>query len=71
MALPKISISDRQVILLNGFETVSESDGGWKVEGPSMVAVIIADESSLRRMLDNDNDAIAFGYVAGRWVAAA
>ncbi len=68
MALPTVSIDNREIILLSGFETVpSEASGTARIP-----FVVILDERQLERSVKNDNsDAVAYGYVAGRWVAVA
>ncbi len=65
MALPTISIDNREIILLSGFEKVQSETSSKK---PFLV---ILDERELERSVKNDNDAVAYGYVAGRWVAVA
>jgi hypothetical protein len=68
MALPTVSIDNRDIILLSGFKTVdTETNGASKKP-----FVVILDASELERSVKNDNtDAVAYGYVAGRWVAVA
>lgn len=69
MALPTISIDNREIILLSGFEKVQELASGTNSKNPF---VVIFDERQLEREVKNDNnDAVAYGYVAGRWVAVA
>jgi hypothetical protein len=63
MALPTISVDDREIILLSGFTKVDT-----ETKKPFFV---ILDERELVRSVKNDNDAVAYGYVAGRWVAVA
>jgi hypothetical protein len=64
MALPTISIDNREIILLSGFKKVDT-----EAKKPFFV---ILDERELVRSVKNDNDdAVAYGYVAGRWVAVA
>lgn len=68
MALPTVSIDNRDIILLSGFETVGSTSNG-PAKKPF---VVILDERELERSVKNDNsDAVAYGYVAGRWVAVA
>ena len=71
MALPTISISDRDIILLSGYETVCEDGTTLHVVPGTRCVLVIRDESSLRAIVHNDNEAVAYGYVAGRWVPAA
>lgn len=65
MAMPTISVNDRKVVLLSGFENVPADTNTAKPR------VVIRDETSLIRTVKNDNEAVAFGYVSGRWVAVA
>lgn len=65
MALPTICVRDRQVVLLSGFEA-----RGHGRETPKS-ALVIRDEEKLKKSMLKDRDAVAFGYVAGRWIAAA
>ncbi len=68
MALPTVSIDNRDIILLSGFETVISAKSGLS----KTPFVVILDERELERSVKNDNsDAVAYGYVAGRWVAVA
>ncbi len=68
MALPTVSIDNRDIILLSGFETVISATSGTTKKP----FVVILDERELERSVKNDNsDAVAYGYVAGRWVAVA
>jgi hypothetical protein len=68
MALPTVSIDNRDIILLSGFETVGSASNG----SAKKPFVVILDERELERSVKNDNsDAVAYGYVAGRWVAVA
>ncbi|OYW54890.1 MAG: hypothetical protein B7Y80_10710 [Hyphomicrobium sp. 32-62-53] len=68
MALPTVSIDNRDIILLSGFETVTAAANGTAKKP----FVVILDERELERSVKNDNsDAVAYGYVAGRWVAVA
>jgi hypothetical protein len=69
MALPTISIDNREIILLSGFQKVQELASGTNSKN---LFVVIFDERQLEREVKNDNnDAVAYGYVAGRWVAVA
>ena len=66
MALPRVVVRDRQVVLLSGFETTHDD----KRNTASDVFVIL-EEGKLRRSVQKERDAVAFGYVSGRWIAAA
>jgi hypothetical protein len=64
MALPKIALRGREIILLSGF-----TDGA---EDESLNRQLVVDEvEKLRRAAKLDPDAVAFGYIAGEWIAAA
>ncbi len=65
MALPKIALRGRKVILLSGFkdEVLDRHTKQRKV--------IVAAEDELRKVAKANPDACAFGYVAGHWVASA
>lgn len=67
MACPKIEVRGKRVILLSGYDNSVES---------ARVPVVIRDADvqaaeQLQRMASRYPDAVAFGYVAGRWVPAA
>lgn len=64
MALPKIDVQDRKIILLNGYSY----DGRFR---NAATPVTIDAEDKLRRAVKAHPDATAFGYVAGQWVAGA
>jgi hypothetical protein len=61
MAFIKIELQGKKVILLNGAHTEKNTEGAVQLEAPDKLL-----EAALR-----DPDAVAFGYVSGRWVAAA
>jgi hypothetical protein len=65
MALPKIVLRGRKIILLSGFK-----DGPYDKSTKHRAFVVDA-EDKLRLAAKRDPDAVAFGYVAGEWVAAA
>ncbi|MGD9669445.1 MAG: hypothetical protein AB7U75_10370 [Hyphomicrobiaceae bacterium] len=65
MAFPKIEFPDRKIILLSGFERSSTNVRAGNPE------VTIADPAKLIIAAQLHRDAIAFGYVQGRWVPAA
>ncbi len=72
MAFPTISVSDREIVLLNGFELAHGAEPAEQGDVTSThPGVVILDEVELLRSIRNDNDAVAFGYLAGRWVSAA
>lgn len=63
MALPKIALRGREIILLSGF-----TDGA---QDESSNRKLVVDEDKLEQAAKLDPEAVAFGYVAGEWVAAA
>jgi hypothetical protein len=64
MALPKIVLRGRKIILLSGFKN------GPK-ERNKRDALVVDAEDKLRLAAKLNPDAVAFGYVAGEWVASA
>ena len=64
MALPKIVLRGRKIILLSGFK-----NGAREKNKPE--ALVVDAEDKLRQAAKRHPDAVAFGYVAGEWVAAA
>ena len=65
MALPKIVLRGRKVILLSGFKDVPE-DENTKHRG-----LVVDAEDKLKLAAKHNPDAVAFGYVAGEWIASA
>jgi hypothetical protein len=65
MAFPKIALRGRNVILLSGFKNEIKSTGTVRQ------GVIVDAEDKLMLAAQRDPDAVAFGYVAGEWVASA
>ena len=65
MALPRIVVHGKQVILLSGYK----SEG--KRAGEARKCVIVDAEDKLAAAAQRNPDAVAFGYVAGEWVASA
>ncbi len=63
MALPKIVVCGKKVILLSGVS-------GGKVSETRKDIVVDA-KDKLLAAAKRDPDAVAFGYVAGEWVASA
>lgn len=67
MACPRIEVRGKRVILLSGFrDSVDAASASVVIKE---VDVKSADE--LRQSAKRHPDAVAFGYVAGRWVPAA
>jgi hypothetical protein len=65
MALPKIVLRGRKVILLSGFK-----DEAWD-NSTKQRKLIVSAEDKLRKAAKANPDACAFGYVAGQWIASA
>jgi len=65
MALPRIVLRGRKIILLSGFKD------GAKNKGVKHRALVVDAKDKLRQAAKRDPDAVAFGYVAGHWIAAA
>jgi hypothetical protein len=66
MALPKIVLRGRKVILLSGFKDVSEN-----AKTRAKHRLVVNAEDKLKLAAKRNPDAVAFGYVAGEWVASA
>ena len=64
MAYRKIELNRREVILLSGFN--SHASVGGK-EAP----IFVIDRRELEAVAAAHNDAVAFGYVQGKWLPAA
>lgn len=67
MALPRIVLRGRKVILLSGFKDVPENKKGRSVKH----RLVVDAEDKLKQAAKRNPDAVAFGYVAGEWVASA
>jgi hypothetical protein len=65
MALPRIVLRGRKIILLSGFKD------GAKDKSAKHRALVVDAKDKLRQAAKRDPDAVAFGYVAGHWIAAA
>lgn len=65
MALPKIVLRGRKVILLSGFKDMPED------RNPKHRGLAVREEDKLNLAAKRNPDAVAFGYVAGEWVASA
>lgn len=66
MALPKIVMRGRKIILLSGFKDASEETSTSRRR-----SLVVNAEDKLRQAAKKDPDAVAFGYIAGQWVASA
>ena len=65
MALPKVALRGKKVILLSGFKNDNKSTGAMRQ------GVIVDAKDKLMLAAKRNPDAVAFGYVAGEWVASA
>lgn len=65
MALPKIVVRDRVIILLSGFDEKAAD------RSKSTRPVVVHAEAELLKSAKLDRDAVAFGYVGGKWISAA
>jgi hypothetical protein len=65
MALPKIVVRGKKVILLSGFK----NDG--KGTGEKREGVVVDAKEKLVLAAKRNPDAVAFGYIAGDWIASA
>jgi hypothetical protein len=65
MALPKIVLRGRKVILLSGYKDENASTGITRR------GVIVDAKDKLLIAAKRNPDAVAFGYIAGHWVASA
>ncbi len=70
MALPKIVVRGKQVILLSGY-CKNDDKGTGDVRRRGDRAVKVDAEDQLVLAAQRNPDAVAFGYVAGMWVASA
>ena len=59
MSFPQVQIDERTIILLSGFR--SEPDE----------RIVVTARKELKAAAKRHGDAVAFGYVAGRWMPAA
>ncbi len=66
MACPKIEVRGKRVILLSGFHDVVKATRPQVLDDANVKEV-----DELRLSARMHPDAVAFGYVAGRWVPAA
>ena len=64
MPFPRVKVGGRVVILLSGFDRPFKGNAG-------VVPFKIHEFDSLNKSVEKHADAVAFGYVAGRWLPAA
>jgi hypothetical protein len=65
---PIVDVIGRKVLLLSGYRTLLKT-GSPQRSGPEPIRIEALED--LRRSAIKNPDAVAFGYVAGRWVPAA
>ena len=65
MALPKIVLRGRKIILLSGFKDLTYD----RVKKHR--TLVVDAEDKLQKAAKDNPDAVAFGYVAGEWIASA
>ena len=65
MALPMVVVRGKKVILLSGFKNDRKSKDETRPD------VVVDAKDQLTAAAQRDPDAVAFGYVAGQWVASA
>ena len=65
MALPRIVVRGKEIILLSGFKDEA------KEASKTVCGVVVDEEDKLQQAAKRNPDAVAFGYVAGEWIAAA
>jgi hypothetical protein len=66
MACPKVVLCGKTVFLLSGYRKPADLRGKITRKGPKIEA-----EKALRLSAIRHPDAVAFGYVAGKWMPAA
>lgn len=65
MPYPTIDLNEKKIILLSGYQRPT-GEGGEKDKGISVVAM-----DKLRKEAERHQDAVAFSFISGKWVAAA
>jgi hypothetical protein len=65
MALPKIVLRGRKVILLSGFKDIPQDKKSKRC------GLVVDEKDKLKLAAKRNPDAVAFGYIAGEWVASA
>ena len=67
MAFPTIEIEGKKIVLLSGYQR-SPQIGSTRVK-PG--AIEVEAPQKLRQSANENPDAVAFGYTAGKWIPAA
>lgn len=68
MPCPKIEVEGRRVIVLSGFQSRVKNTART---GRVVASIDVESVEELNFLAKQHPDAVAFGYVAGRWVPAA
>jgi len=61
MSCPTVALEDKKVILLSGFEKTRSATKPFSIKA----------KKELEEAVKRHRDAVAFGYVSGKWVPAA
>jgi len=69
MALPKIVLRGRKIILLSGYNDRVRANADHSSDASR--AVVVDAEDKLSQAALRNPDAVAFGYIQGEWIAAA
>ena len=69
MAHPKVILRGRKIILLSGYN--DRARGNAEEGSDARRGFIVNAEDKLSQAALRDPDAVAFGYVAGEWIASA
>ncbi|MGE0055955.1 MAG: hypothetical protein AB7S74_17295 [Hyphomicrobium sp.] len=67
MAYPTVEIIGKKVILLSGYQRCTQV----AFEKIKRDTVVIKEIGKLQQSASKNPDAVAFGYMAGRWIPAA
>jgi hypothetical protein len=73
MAYPALEVRGRRIILLSGYKRMDaneQRDSRSRSRGEAQ-DIVVSDWDRLVEATYANSDAVAFGYTAGRWVAAA
>ncbi len=67
MVCPAVEIAGKKVFLLSGYQRFPQACG----ESNKSRSIQIQAVEKLRKSASDNPDAVAFGYLAGRWIPAA
>jgi hypothetical protein len=67
MVCPTVEIVGKRIILLSGYRRFLNPRSGKR----KSISIEIEAVENLRKSANENPDAVAFGYVAGRWIPAA